>query len=374
MNVVSAQSNEGVVRLRLKKRGVRVSEIITHMINRYPSPRLLKKSLLALGAVLSLTVAASAEEYTFKVVASGLSRPTGIVASPYGRLFFTEIPTPAVAGGANAVKELKLSSGTTRVIHQGEPEPTNITVDNEGVLYWTCKSAGVILEQESWPGAVAQALRTGLQKPSGIAISRRGTVYFTEVPTPGIPGSAGGLNRVLEVETDDAAPPVVVNQGEPEPTDIAVAPNGALYWTCKSAGVILTRTRKGEIKPLLTGLVKPVGIALDRSGRMLYWTEVPTPGVAGVNGGQNKVWEYDLRSGTKTLVNAGDPEPTDITVDFRGRLYWTCTSAGVIVEATPKKTSGSSTSGSISVSQTVTVQNGVRTETNARVETNDDVE
>ncbi len=50
-------------------------------------------------------------------------------------------------------------------------------------------------------------------------------------------------------------------------------------------------------------------------------------------GGLNKVWELDLRTKVKTLVHSGDPEPTDITVNREGTLYWTCGSAGVIVEA-----------------------------------------
>jgi hypothetical protein len=40
----------------------------------------------------------------------------------------------------------------------------------------------------------------------------------------------------------------------------------------------------------------------------------------------------DLRSGEVTLVRAGDPEPTDVAVARNGNVYWTCTSAGVIVE------------------------------------------
>ncbi len=297
----------------------------------------LKPTLLAFGASLLLALTAQAESYKTEVIATGLNRPTGIVTSPFGKIYFTEIPTPEVAGGANAVKELNLFTKKIRTISQGEPEPTNITIDRQGVLYWTCKSAGVILEQEPWPGSKAAPFLTGLQKPSGISISRGGTVYFTEVPTPGVPGTAGGLNRILEADTEDGGAPVVINQGEPEPSDIVVSRRDELYWTCKTAGVILTRNRSDEIKPLLTGLNNPVGIALDRRSRMLYWTEVPTPGVAGPDGGQNKVWEYDLRTGVKTLVNAGDPEPTDITVDAFGHLYWTCTSAGVIVKASPVK-------------------------------------
>jgi hypothetical protein len=292
---------------------------------------------ILLGAALALVFtspASAGEEFTFKVVASGLNRPTGIVAAGNNRLYFTEIPTPGVGGGANAVKELRIRQNKVRTIHQGEPEPVNITIDHCDVLYWTCKSAGVILEQAAWPGSEAAPLLTGLAQPSGIAIDRDGRVYYTEVPTPGV---AGGQNKVSSVDTASPDAPTVIHMGEPEPVDIAVSKSGELYWTCKSAGVILHQDEDGNIAPVLTGLNKPVGIALSRNGRLLYWTEVPTPGVAGDNGGQNKVWQYNLKTAVKTLIHQGDPEPTDITVAADGSLYWTCTSAGVIVEASRKR-------------------------------------
>ncbi len=297
---------------------------------------LLSRALLGAALTLSVaTLASAADGFTIKVVASGLSRPTGIVAASHGRLYFTEIPAPGVAGGANAVKELRMkpSGNVIRPLHQGEPEPTNIAIDHCDVLYWTCKSAGVILESAAYPGATAVPLLTGLAKPSGIAVDREGKVYFTELPTPGV---AGGLNKVSVVDTDSTDAPTVLHMGEPEPTDIAVSKHGDLYWTCKSAGVILHQDEDGVTTPLLTGLNKPVGIALNRSGRLLYWTEVPTPGVSGANGGTNKVWQYNLKTGLKTLVNSGDPEPTDVTVGPNGAIYWTCSSAGVIVEASKR--------------------------------------
>jgi hypothetical protein len=205
--------------------------------------KLVRSRLLA-GLALALVAAgaACAQGYTFQVVAQGLHRPTGIAARGGSTIYFTEIPTPGVGGGLNAVKELKLGNGAIRTIHQGEPEPVNIAVDEHGILYWTCKSAGVILERSA----------------------------------------RDGMTRVLANELD-----------------------------------------------------KPVGITIDARGKTLYFTEVPTPGVGGRDGGRNKVWELDLNTRLKKLVHAGDPEPTDITVSRTGTLYWTCTSAGVIVEATP---------------------------------------
>ena len=78
---------------------------------------------------------------------------------------------------------------------------------------------------------------------------------------------------------------------------------------------------------------KPTGIAVDRSGKHLYFTEVPTPGVKGANGGTNTVNRLDLRTLDRTVIHAGDPDPQDVAVDRHGNVSWTCRSAGVIVEA-----------------------------------------
>lgn len=285
----------------------------------------------ALSAVCLMTCAAvalRAEDYRLRVIASGLSRPTGIALEDDERIYFTQVPTPGVAGGRNSVSLLNTGNGRITVLHQGEPEPVNITVGRDGDVYWTCRSAGVILRQDE--DGVTSTFLSGLARPTGISASRRGRIYFTQVPTPGV---AGGMNGVF---VSSGAGSQTINMGEPEPVDVAVSRDGDLYWTCRTAGVILTRNaRSGMTTVLLSGLDKPVGIAIDRKDRNLYFTEVPTPAVPGAMGGRNKVWKLDLRSGTKSLINSGDPEPTDVAVDDEGNVYWTCTSAGVIVQARP---------------------------------------
>jgi DNA-binding beta-propeller fold protein YncE len=129
-----------------------------------------------------------------------------------------------------------------------------------------------------------------------------------------------------------------LSTGEPEPSDVAVSPNGDAYWTCTTAGVILgRRASDGMVFLVVSGLEDPIGIALDHQGRHLYFTEVPTPGMAGSQGGRNRVSVLDLQTGELQIVDEGDPEPRDVTVAPNGRAYWTCTSAGVIVEARPVK-------------------------------------
>ncbi len=236
-------------------------------------------------------------------------------------------------GGQNTVDQVSLRSGRIENLTTGEPEPTNLALDKHGHLYWTCKSAGVILERNRH-GDVSLFLG-GLEQPSGIAVDQWDHVYFTLLPTPGLPGSMGGRNTVNVSNGTDIR---VLTMGEPEPTDIAVSRRGVAYWTCKSANVILARTPDGTVSLLLSGLNAPTGIALDPHGERLYFTEVPSPGVPGSMGGQNKVSVYNFEEGQLEIVDAGDPEPRDITVARNGRVYWTCSSAGVIVEA--KRTHG----------------------------------
>ena len=290
-------------------------------------------ALAALGLLTALggVRAAHAQQYQFRVVASGLHRPTGIAVQGNHTVFFTEVPTPGVNGpngGSNSVSQLTLSSGSVTVLHTGEPEPVNIAVGSDNDIYWTCKTAGVILKQDD-EGATSVAL-SGLAKPSGVSVDRCGNLFFTQVPTPGVAGPNGGMNSVnLAFGTNT----VSLHMGEPEPVDIVVSKGGDLYWTCRTAGVILVSAQGGAASVLLRDLQKPTGIALDAEGRNLYFTEVPTPGISGANGGMNKVWQYNFKSGTKTLVHSGDPEPTDVAVARNGNIYWTCSSAGVIVEA-----------------------------------------
>ena len=292
-------------------------------------------SRLALMAVSTFALPKLSQAESYKVsrykvshVVSGLSKPTGLAIDD-DVLYFTEVPTPGMPGGLNGVKQLDLEGKRITTLHMGEPYPINITVSRDGSLYWACFSAGVILKRD--PNGVTTEFITGLPNPSGIAIDRRNTLYFTEVPTPGVPNGKNGV-----FSTRDGVTFETLHMGEPEPVEITVARNGDLYWACRSAGVILKRSAAdGSVSEFITGLNKPTGITIDPKGRTLYYTEVPTPGVSGANGGSNKVSKYDLRTGRTSLVHFGDPQPNAVAVASDGTVYWTCTSAGVILKARP---------------------------------------
>lgn len=286
--------------------------------------RLKTLGLVALAVAVSMPVLA-APQFRFSVVASGLLRPVGIAVDGSDDLYFTEVPNPGVPNAGNGVSHLDLTTGEITRLSNGEPEPTNVAVSRNGNVYWTCKSAGVILRRLEESGVI-EPVAVGLAQPTGLSLGRRGAVYFTELPMPGI----GGGSNTVSVLTGNGKS--VISMGEPEPTDVVVARNGDLYWTCKSAGVILRR-RHGQTSLAVSGLDAPVGIAIDHKGETLYFTEVPTPGIPGSQGGRNRVRAYEIEADRLSTVHAGDPEPTDIAVARNGNLYWTCSSAGVIVEA-----------------------------------------
>ncbi len=290
--------------------------------------------IMSVVAVTPAVAKPKSKEYTIDIIAEGLSSPTGIASYRPGVLVYSEIPMPGVGGeeSTNAVRFLNTRSGATSLISMGEPEPVNIAVSRRGDIYWTCKTAGVILEYNRRKGVefflpADPSVGPFLESPSGITVSPRGEVLFTEVPTPGELGDDGGMNMV---SVTDGEAITLISDFEPEPTDIVIASNGSAYWTCKSAGVILQRSPAGVITLLLENLDAPTGIALDRSGRNLFFTEVPNPGVP--NGG-NKVSRYDLRKKELSLISGFYPQPTDVTVSRNGDVYWTCTFAGVIARA-----------------------------------------
>jgi streptogramin lyase len=302
--------------------------------------RRLFAKMLTLAVVCGAVGTASAQQFTTKVVATGLKRPTGISVSLSGKVYFTELPTPGVNGpngGTNKVSVLTPGNGKIKVLATGEPEPTNLATTFCGDVYWTCKSAGVVVTLDGGKGDPKLVVKD-LDKPTGMAAYPFGGVqYYTEVPTPGVSGAKGGTNKVYAfLEGIDRE--VLIDEGDPQPSDVAVDLAGVVYWTCTSAGVIV-KFSGGKEEVIAKDLKNPTGLATDYLGN-LYFTEVPTPGVSGAKGGMNKVSKLRISTGEITLINAGDPDPIDVTAHPDGTVYWTCRSAGVIVEATPKRRQG----------------------------------
>ena len=289
---------------------------------------------LMVCAIVLVSGIAHGQTFKKEILIDNLDQPQGIAVDLKGNLFFTEVPQPGVFGGENRVSRYRF--GRTKVIAQGEPYPTNLTVDFAGNVYWTCQTAGVILRSARRGNRAPEMFLTGLNNPVGIdaPLFFPGLIGFTEVPTPGVNGDNGGENKVkLGLNVFGRELTGTLSDGEPEPSDIAIANNGTMYWTCKTAGVILKRDISGEISVVKSGLDSPVGLDIDFHGR-LYWTEVPTPGVSGEDGGRNRVVLYIPWRDRTVVISEGEPEPADVAVSYFGReVYWTCKTAGVIIRA-----------------------------------------
>ena len=125
----------------------------------------------------------------------------------------------------------------------------------------------------------------------------------------------GGENKVWQLNLATQYR-TLLNSLEPAPTDIVVAKNGDLYYTCQSAGVIIHQPagQSPYKRTIWAGFQSPMGIALDPTEENLYFTEVPTPNVNGANGGKNTVSRFNLATQTASVLHSGDPFPNSIAV------------------------------------------------------------
>jgi DNA-binding beta-propeller fold protein YncE len=164
----------------------------------------------------------------------------------YFQSMFTEVPTygvPEKSGGQNRVSLLNLATKTRTLLNPLDPAPWNIAVAKNGDFYFTCTSAGVIVHQDA-ATQTQTIMLTGLQQPTGIALDPAGeNLYYTEVPTPGVKWSQRWHERRQE-DNLQSGEITLVHAGDPYPNSITVTPNGNIYWTCTTAGVIFEAKAK----------------------------------------------------------------------------------------------------------------------------------
>ena len=158
------------------------------------------------------------------------------------------------------------------------------------------------------------ASRTSAESISLTAPSSEGTYYY-----------GACVVSVSESDTRNNCSPGVRVTVTPTPASHA----WQLYWTVfaqtNQIGVLVYRTDRiqrsnldgsGFFEDLVTtGLLHPVGIALDVSGGKMYWTDR----------GWDKIRRSNLDgSGVEDLVTTGLEEPRGIALDvLGGKMYWT---------------------------------------------------
>ncbi len=284
---------------------------------------------LSLGVSALLLVALGAEAggvVRTRVVASGLGRPVGIVAGDGDVLLVGLRSAKPTAAEQGRIAELDVEAGDLVLRYSGPLAPSQVALDRDGNLYWTNASTGTIWRQDARNGTVRRVV-SDLREPGGIAVDAAGRLFYTEVSGGSAAGSAGNVSML------DANGTTVLRASESAPADLAVGTSGDLYWTNAAAGTIAHLTRDGELEIVIAGLDRPQGLALDEAGNRLYFTEVPTPGVSGSAGGRNTIKFLDLATRELTVLHRGDPEPADVAISSSGRIFWTSTRSGQVIEA-----------------------------------------
>ena len=168
------------------------------------------------------------------VLPAALDAPGSVAADGRGRLYFTS------AGTAVGVVE----GARTTVLRSGEPAPADVAVSASGDLYWTGSAAGVIMRLGA--DGTTQVVASGLNAPTGLGLSADGsTLYFTEVPTPGLTAAQGGHNLVRAVDLASGHVRTVA-QGGADPFDVAATSDGRVYWTSSASSTLVVSARDDE--------------------------------------------------------------------------------------------------------------------------------
>ena len=141
--------------------------------------------------------------------------------------------------------------------------PMGIAVDTAGSkLYWT-NSSGRIQSANLNGSSIKNVISSGLENPTDIVVSN-GFIYWTE-----------NSNSIRRVNITGQKVPRDVATNLDTVGGIAVG-GGKVYWTemtSESAGTVNGANLNGtNFETLATLLSAPMGIGVDTTGNMLYWT------------------------------------------------------------------------------------------------------
>jgi sugar lactone lactonase YvrE len=264
----------------------------------------------------------------------------------------TPSPTARITPSGLAACPAKAAPSGPQVLLQNLPAPDDLAFDNDGRLLFSDIKTGHVSALKA-DGSVAR-IAGGMSEPEGIVVQDDGHILVAEQ----------GRNRVLTIDPQtlavsqwhafpnrtgragiDGIGPVLPGRdasGNLLPTGGGVivpdSPNGVI-WRVTADGKTATQ--------IASGMVRPVGAAVDRNGRIfvadeggalwvlnparLRFATLPTPddvlvGRAGhifVNTlGDNAIHELDDQGHEVTVIK-GIPQPQGIALDNADNLYYT---------------------------------------------------
>ena len=296
--------------------------------------RVVESAERARGLLTTVKRRTMPSDYVVSVLARSPGRPEGLSLDGSGELAVVWAPKDGLPSESGTLAKLDPETGELRLVYAGRPAPTQASAGPDGRLYWTSRSAGAIfaLPRE---GQRPEFVLGGLRSPGGIAVDGQGRIYFAEAFS-GTPDAGGGISLLSGSNLTE------LSRGRAEPVAVAVGPRGDVYWASSRDGEVLHVGPDGRSEVLLSGLERPVGIAVDPQGTRLAFTESPTPGLAGDSGGRNRVSVLNLATRERTLVYFGDPEPSGVAVTGDGTVFWTSPGNGEVLQARPRSVAESS--------------------------------
>ena len=191
---------------------------------------------------------------------------------------------------------------------------------------------GVIHTGGSQGGEVETVVGPGLPAPAGVAVdARHGKLYWTDL------GDASNASAVFSANLDGSDPQRIVSGPSlAEIAGIAIDPlRDQLYFTyinplidaIYTGGIARANLDGGNIEPLIDGLGKPIGIAVDPYGDEIYWAD------AGLTSEKDDGWirAANLDGLDQRTILGGLDDPYGVALDLDERyVYWTDSGSGKI--------------------------------------------
>jgi sugar lactone lactonase YvrE len=226
--------------------------------------------------------------------ALSIAAPDGITVDlTDGFVYWTNMGTPVGGTGAGSLQRMRLDDETIEtVIPVGTTStPKQINIDNQArQLYWSDRDSMVWRSELDGSEPEVILSRHNIVQPAGMGLDvAKRQMYITD-------RWAGRLYRVgfdmpegatAENRPDVELLAVLYNPVMQEAMPLNVAldlTERKMYWTDRRRGIIYranmdipsgaTAEDRPDIEPIVTGLVDPVGIALDDVTKRLYFTEL----------------------------------------------------------------------------------------------------
>ena len=246
-----------------------------------------------------------------KVLATGsiVIEPDGIeVDASAGKMYWTDMGPGGAADKSVADKDGRImradldGQNIETLVHKGlTTTPKQLTLDLAGGKVYWCdrgdvgdKNVDPKIMRANLDGSEFEILvSTGLMSPVGIALDlANGKVYFTD----------RYANNIKRANLDGTDVEIVVKDTE-YPVDLAIDFNTrSIYWTAREAGGIYRADVDGNnidgtsLTPIITGILAPIGLTIDRENSKLYYTEVIISKQSG------HIWQSDMDGGNARKI------------------------------------------------------------------------